>query len=57
MEWLEHKVAFISSPICTIRLIFSKWTLFIWKKKKKNQERSNKGKFRLLGDAIRNKTL
>ena len=64
-EWLEHKVAYISSPICTNRLIFSKWTLFIWKKKKqqkqnknkKNQEPSNKGKLRLLGDKIRNKTL
>ena len=29
MESSEHNVAYISPPICTNRLIFSKWTFFI----------------------------
>ena len=64
-EWLEHKLKLLISPH---QFVPTGWFLasehFSSEKKKekenknkKNQEPSNKGKLRLLGDKIRNKTL
>ena len=50
-DWSIKLLIYISSPICTNRLIFSKRTFFILCFQIK-QERSQKCKFRLLGDTI-----